>query len=379
MKKMTAMLLVLIMVFSLCACGASDDNTSSSISELSTVKSEELEIDVATEIIIESVQEPSPEPAYAPVWSIEMSTDEFGDVTEDSVEFISGVFQGTFSNTATTGSDLTVVVNFVRKPGYDSYAALIALREYNSTNATYLSSDTITFKMKIDGEIIEDTMIGSAPNGSVCLGKAEYSWSGDMLFNALYAGKDVRCIITIGSSEYNFTVMSENFVSLCEENNIEPGVGDLNAKEVVKIYLTDSGEHVTLAQDWLCNNLNKFERMNTAEMEVLLEGYFLNISTSSCTTFGDYKFPWWAVYHYSPSSNSGQCVAKYDFYDSLGNAVEHLKEQGETIVGWSGYREYKENQGRMLEVSIENDVFTTSLSDGTVYEYQFYKLTDDCF
>lgn len=61
MKKFIALLLACLICFSFCACGEKHKNT----------------------------------------WSITKTVDEFGDVTEESAEVITGVFTGTFSNTAT--------------------------------------------------------------------------------------------------------------------------------------------------------------------------------------------------------------------------------------------------------------------------------------
>ena len=76
-------------------------------------------------------------------WKIDYYVDEFGDKTTDS--FAVGSFTGTFSNSATTGSDLTVLVYL--DPSYPDYTQ-IRLLEYSSHKATFTSSDKLTLKTK---------------------------------------------------------------------------------------------------------------------------------------------------------------------------------------------------------------------------------------
>lgn len=76
-------------------------------------------------------------------WEIGFYVDDFGDKTNDS--YIIGTFEGEFSNSATTGSELTVYVYFDK-----SYKSVTTIRllEYGSHKATFLSSETITLKTK---------------------------------------------------------------------------------------------------------------------------------------------------------------------------------------------------------------------------------------
>ena len=196
MKKILELLLTVILCLTLCACDESSND----------------------------------------IWSIKQTVDEFGDVTKDSVSVISGSVNGKFSNTATPESDLTVAVHFARKAQYNHYIVGFDLKEYNSTNATFLSSDQKLFKIKLNEEIITMNLSGDAPNGTLYLGTEDYGWSGDLVFNELLNGNDVRCIITIGSSEYNFMLESSNFASLCEENGYVAGATELTFKEAVGIF-----------------------------------------------------------------------------------------------------------------------------------------------
>lgn len=378
MRKTLSLLLVIAMLLSMCACGASGDSTELSAQEVSTVEVEE-----TPEEIIETTPETEPEPTPESTWSIVHSTDEFGDVTEDSIPLIAGVFEGSFSNTATSDSDLTVVVNFMKKGDYNHYIALIDLKEYNDTNATYYSSDTITFKMKVGDEIIEDTMTGNPPNESVCLGVSEYSWGGDFLYNALYEGEDVRCIITIGSSEYNFTVTSDNFASVCEQNGYGLGAADLTVKEAVKIFLDDEGLYNSYAEEWLMNNLDKLKSMESDEIRELLEGYFVDLSVgyTYVPEEPEYLFPNWNVYEYSHSTNSRQNMLDYSYSTDTMRAFIEAHKNGESVAGYAGWRISYDPHGTPIEMSIENNMlviyYNSSYLDKA--EYRCYKITDDIF
>lgn len=361
MKKTISRLLAIVMCLSLCACKASGDSTADPLPTMET-----------TETPIEPVS----------TWNIKYTTDEFGDVTEDSVSVVEGLFEGSFSNTATSDGDLTAVVAFEKKDEYNHYMALIDLKEYNSTNATYLSSDTIKFKMKVGDKIIEDIMAGSPPNGSLCLGTAEYSWGGDFLYNALYEGEDVRCIITIGSSEYHFTVTSDNFNSVCNQNGYGLGAADLTMKEAVKILLDDYCSYNEYSGDWIGNNLDKLEQLDSDEIKQFLEGYFLEFSPTSGSYipgYDDYVFPEWQIWQYSHSTNTKQLSASYDV-DSIGMKVLiNANENGQNISGYAGARKYKQSQGTPVGIPVENNTIAFVYSDSSQFAYQCYKITDNLF
>ena len=257
MKKIIALLLTVVLCFSLCACGG----------EKTT-------------------------------WSIVQTVDEFGDVTEDSVGLIAGTFTGNFSNTATPGSDLTVVVTIGKKAKFNHYVIGFDLKEYNNTNATYFSSDSKTFKMKIGEEVITMNLLGSEPNGTLYLGAEDYGWSGDLLFNELLNGNDVRCIINIDSSEYNFTITNDNFTTLCNEIGITAGATELTLKEALNIYLEDTGAYVEGASECIQKHMDNFEIMSAEEVKNYFDGNFLAISPRTWQDVGDYGFPNWEFQRY---------------------------------------------------------------------------------
>ena len=80
-------------------------------------------------------------------WENTEVVDEFGDATGESA--IRTVVSGTFSNTATTGSDLLVIA-YINFNEFDyCYDLSFQLLEYNDTPATYFSSDSKELKIKV--------------------------------------------------------------------------------------------------------------------------------------------------------------------------------------------------------------------------------------
>lgn len=137
-------------------------------------------------------------------WNYEQAVDEFGDAVSDG--FIVGEFSGSFSNTTTPSSDLLVYTYF------DGEDMAIRLLEYSSTKATYTSSEAedIILKAKIDDVVYEYSLSGTEPNDDVVL----LNYMNDdyvPLIQAIYDGKEVSCLVYIGSSKYNFKVYGDGF------------------------------------------------------------------------------------------------------------------------------------------------------------------------
>ena len=145
-------------------------------------------------------------------WIIKGSVDEFGDEIKDGISYVATVGQNAdFSNTATSSSKLTpIVIDSVPGVGSTSvHVFFFSLQEYGDTPATYYKSSKMILKYKVDDKVEQYTLIGTEPNGNLILGLADYG--GDKLYQHLMDGKDVKCIITIDNSKYNFTIMSAGF------------------------------------------------------------------------------------------------------------------------------------------------------------------------
>ena len=178
-------------------------------------------------------------------WENTEVVDEFGDATGESA--IRSVVSGTFSNTATAESDLTVVAFITMGvPAYSSdfisdnatlisntltyptsaYNVQFRLLEYDKTPATHLKSDNMILKTKVGEAVEEYILIGNEDNSDllvnpVIMGKTGFERNGELLLKDLYEGNDVRCIVEIGSSKYKFTLEAGNFQKIIDENNLE--------------------------------------------------------------------------------------------------------------------------------------------------------------
>lgn len=298
MKKRIALALTVAMILSLCACGDSTESAASSSSEeIAASVVETATPEVSEEPVVasaeESEEEPE-EPAENLVWGIQQTVDEFGDVTEDSETVLTSEIQGDFSNTATTSSELNVVVRFMEKPNSGHYVAQFVLLEYGDTPATYLDSDDLVLKTKVDDSITEYSLSGEAPNGSLFLGLSDYNYDGDLLFNELYAGKDVRCIINIESSQYNFTITSGNLATLSDENDFGAAPAEMTISEAVAVFLNDDSKHAIEAGECLEAHMSDMNLLDFDTFTNSLNGTYLEISTGGYQGANDGEiYPMW--------------------------------------------------------------------------------------
>lgn len=152
-------------------------------------------------------------------WEIDHYVDDFGDPTDDV--YIRGIFTGVFSDTETAGSFLTAIVCFDPESAAFSFRML----ELGNKKAAYSSDeeDAIEFKIKVSsGDIYEGTLIGIAPNEDLYLtGSDDLS---TVLEVALLSDEEIRCVINIGNSKYNFTIDGIGFRSCLTEFGILPYV-----------------------------------------------------------------------------------------------------------------------------------------------------------
>lgn len=206
MKRVISLLLALAMIWTLFACG----------------------------IIAYAAEDAAvPETEEESDWEIDYYVDDFGDPTDTA--FVRGIFSGTFSNTATSASDLTVVVFY--DPANDIFS--FRLLEYDRVRATYSASeeDEIVFKIKTGDTISEGTLKGVAPNEDLYLGGGDDTDTmlrrillSMLIKNILKTGLDVRCIIEIGSAKYNFKMTGTGFDDRLTELGIEDDVDDESAE-----------------------------------------------------------------------------------------------------------------------------------------------------
>ena len=240
-KKIASLILVFLLLLSFAACGSDDnsssrDNNSIQSPSPSPSPSPSLSPSPPTSSFVSPDSETRAPPSASPlqeaepessVWEIVDIVDDFGDKTGDSC--IVGTFLGSFSNTATSDSDLTVNViiyplgdpvtidgQYANKP----VVMFIRLLEYGTVPATYLESDleavrylgyVATVKTRVAGVDASYEFTGSPPNG-------DFKFQGDGgIFRDLHDGNDVNTIIDIGSSKYKFVMNCEGFASRYDE------------------------------------------------------------------------------------------------------------------------------------------------------------------
>ena len=188
MKKGISLFFLVMICLSLCACSSSEFTKPSTESSQSSIES---------------------------IWTVEYMVDDFNDKT--NVSYLRAITTGVFSNTATAGSDLTVAVFMNPAASNDAMISSFAFRllEYNEIPASYISSDSLTIKIKIGDTIYEDVLIGTPPNGDLLLINTfnDSSEVYKQMYNALVKETAVRCVIELGSSKYSFTVDSLGFVA----------------------------------------------------------------------------------------------------------------------------------------------------------------------
>ena len=144
-------------------------------------------------------------------WELTEFVDDFGDPTGEA--YLRSIVSGTFSNTATPEENMRVILAY----SPDRAVFTFRLVEYNDTlkiKATYTDSDSKTIKVKIDDEITEGTLTGTAPNGDLLL-------TGGLclikIYDAFLNGQDVRFIVEIGSSKYSFSADGKGFSDCLDE------------------------------------------------------------------------------------------------------------------------------------------------------------------
>ena len=160
-------------------------------------------------------------------WIIDERVDDFGDSIGE--KYLKTFSEGTFSNTATTNSELSIVLFYT--PEKEEFC--FRLLEYNDVKATYFESSEIQLKMKVDDTVYEHNLwSGTAPNGDIYVAdkyeqlvNAQKTGNSKELFNKLSfddsayqqlytflsEGKEVRCVIYIDNSKYSFSVLGNGF------------------------------------------------------------------------------------------------------------------------------------------------------------------------
>ena len=256
MKKGFILLLVLVMLVSLVGCGKSKDVVAveeliSSIGSI-TIDSEETitsaqesydllndkqkeqvenysvleEARISLQKIKDEIAEKEAEEAkkaeaqakidavFDSSWTKDAYVDNFGDPTDQY--YMKGTFEGTFSNSATTDSDLLVYM--FCKTGYYASDETFSFRlvEYGDHIAQIYEDDKVTVSVKINGNVFTDKADFIYDND------IHISMRNDIFFEVLKnldAGKSIPCYIEVQSSfgntsRYNFTIKANGLSTI---------------------------------------------------------------------------------------------------------------------------------------------------------------------
>ena len=221
MKKVWISILAIIIVISLVGCASvpAEETNATQSAETMPIETE----NQTPEATVEPT--PGPTSTEAPSsWEIAHYVDDFGDETDEV--YLQGVFSGEFSNTATTNSELSVIVGVeyvmmetdVTDEGYGLNNTIISFRllEYNDHKATYNQGEKMTLKVKANDEISEYDIVGVAPNGDLSISGIGSPNAFD-LETIWQNGGSTSCIIEIGSSKYSFEIDGAGYRELAEQ------------------------------------------------------------------------------------------------------------------------------------------------------------------
>lgn len=140
-------------------------------------------------------------------WTVLPFVDAFGD--ETSGTYIgSSEISGSFSNTATNNSDLTVFVFYDEQFGFS-----FRLLEYGNHKATFLASDNPHLYFKLDeSTYILSFVKGRLTNSDLSISDPEFQTKSASLFrDTLLSGGSLPCVIINHNSEYSFTIDGSGF------------------------------------------------------------------------------------------------------------------------------------------------------------------------
>ena len=155
-------------------------------------------------------------------WILDKAVDEFGDEVEGSYHLKTQGIDASFSNTATTDGELSVVLfDTVSDNSVSSHLIVVRLLEYNNTPATYSNSSRIIVKAKIDGDIVEEYQaLGEAPNSDLIIGLNTFD--GDKIHYQLKNGSTLKFAVEIDSSKYLFSINGKGLEEACNTTEIKP-------------------------------------------------------------------------------------------------------------------------------------------------------------
>jgi len=189
MKKFLSLLLILSFAFSLSACSAAATPSPEPTAEPTP----------------EPTVTPTPEPVKDVHWTTEYYIDEFGDPTSDS--YIRGIFEGDFSNSVTSGSELVAVFFMESKLNRGSSDMFsIRLLEYGNNKVNFIGCETwdVNVKVKVDGVVSEDNVdFIFEDTGEIVFERGNEIFGA--VLNALDADKEISFLVEVEKNYANDT------------------------------------------------------------------------------------------------------------------------------------------------------------------------------
>ena len=274
MKKLVICVVSILLAFSMISCSGSNPGTNSQSLESEKVEesTEETAIDSNTEEETEkdNQEEVSDLDASNSSWKVATIVDEFGDpveATDEKAVFYS--FSGDFSNTATNSSPLTGAV-YVTETKEGLKIISFKLNEYGDVPIAFTNADELSIKYKVDDVVFEYSLGGTAPSSDLVMDIVSTGdltpKSNELFFQQLCRGKDIKCIIRIGHSQYNFNIKGEGIKNACVEAGIIPFEAiDISSIEgcLQALKAKQQRDEVEL---YLVNSHSNFDRLSNDEI-----------------------------------------------------------------------------------------------------------------
>jgi hypothetical protein len=196
--------------------------------------------------------------------------DEFGDpveATDEKAVFYS--FSGDFSNTATNSSPLTGAV-YVTETKEGLKIISFKLNEYGDVPIAFTSADELSIKYKVDDVVFEYSLGGTAPSSDLVMDIVSTGdltpKSNELFFQQLCRGKDIKCIIMIGHSQYNFNIKGEGIKNACVEAGIIPFEAiDISSIEGC-LQALKAKQQLDEVELYLVNSHSNFDRLSNDEI-----------------------------------------------------------------------------------------------------------------
>ena len=311
MKRMLAALLILALLFTLCACG--DNSTTDNSSATNTTDTTNTETDTTL----------SEEPGG--IWVTKNYVDEFNDPTYRKYISTNTLFSGTFSNTATTDSKLNAKILV------DSVQCSIMLYEYGNKQVKSNISDE--YKISIKYGYKKTDVYGTMNTDRIQI----YGTDKSEVIQALSSGETVTFYIVKSKSKtttYMFSVESSNFAD--EYAITILGIDSTDSTESPTESTTSSTEPITATEQKYRDAQTLALAFKYSEARTLLES--IPDYKSATQAISLLENPLYAVFSYKDGGTVHYLwVREQVYFSSLGASEEYET----AFTGYSAYKWYE--------------------------------------